>query len=66
MRFLRLDENNPPKNYNDELACIFFKILFESPLLVSSIDDHGLAGHKNSVLIVPGTSNASNWSETPT
>ncbi len=62
MRFLHLDENNPPQNYNDELACTFFKVLFSTPCWLAVLMITDLFGTKQ-CFNRPGTSNASNWSE---
>lgn len=62
MRFLHLDENNPPKQYNDELACTFFKVLFSSPCWLAVLMITDLLGTKQR-FNRPGTSNTSNWSE---
>jgi len=62
MRFLHLDENNPPAIYTDKLACTFFKVLFSTPcwLVVLMITD--LFGTKQR-FNRPGTHDTSNWSE---
>jgi 4-alpha-glucanotransferase len=62
MRFLHLDQNSPPLNYNDELACTFFKVLFLSPCWLAVLMITDLLGTKQ-CFNRPGTSNSSNWSE---
>ncbi len=62
MRFLHLDENHPPKTYNDELACTFFKVLFSSPCWLAVLMITDLLGSKQR-FNCPGTSNVSNWSQ---
>lgn len=62
MRFLNLDENNPPEQYTDDLACTFFRVLFSSPCWLAILMITDLLGTKQ-CFNRPGTSNASNWSE---
>jgi 4-alpha-glucanotransferase len=62
MRFLDLDTDNPPTQYTDDLACVFFKTLLASPcwLVVFMVTD--LLGTKQR-FNQPGSVGSDNWSE---
>jgi 4-alpha-glucanotransferase len=62
MRFLGLDDNNPPTDYTPELHRAFLKALFETPcwLVVLMITDLLAIGQ---CFNQPGTAGQSNWSE---
>jgi len=62
MRFLNLDENNPPVAFTSELACAFFRALLFSPCWLTVLMITDLLGTKQRFNL-PGTSSASNWSE---
>lgn len=61
MKFLGLDENNPPKEFTDQLHLAFQKAILETPcwLVVFTITD--LLGSREQ-FNAPGISSDSNWS----
>jgi len=62
MRFLNLDENHPPETFSNELLYAFFRALLSSPCWLTVLMITDLLGTKQRFNL-PGTSNASNWSE---
>ena len=62
MHFLELDENHAPIAFTDELAYAFFRALLSSPCWLTVLMITDLLGSKQRFNL-PGTSNASNWSE---
>lgn len=61
MRFLNLDDENPPKEYTAELHHAFIKALLESPCWLAVFMITELLATKER-FNAPGTSGASNWS----
>lgn len=62
MRFLELDENNPPEAFTNELTHAFFRTLLFSPCWLTMIMITDLLGTKQRFNL-PGTSSCANWSE---
>lgn len=61
MRFLGLDDENPPEEYSEELHQAFIKALLESPCWLAVFMITELLASKER-FNAPGTSGASNWS----